>query len=46
MRHQAEIGDEVVVGGQTFVITHLKLELNQPPVLIVEPPIALMEVPT
>lgn len=42
-RHEVNIGDELVVHGQLFIVTHLKLELDMPPILIVEPPIKLLE---
>lgn len=45
-RHEVQIGDDIVVAGQLFVVTHLKLELGQPPRLTVEPAISFMEVPT
>lgn len=42
-RHEVKIGDELIVCGSVFIVTHFKLELDQPPTLIVEPPINLLE---
>lgn len=45
IRHEVEVGDELMVYGNLFVITELTEELNKPAVLTVKTPLELyMEV--
>lgn len=43
--HLVHLGDELHIAGCVFIITGFRVDLDQPPVLNVEPPIALAEVP-
>lgn len=41
-QHRVEVGDEILIDGYLFVVTELKVQMNQPPTLVTKSPLELM----